>query len=471
MGNTPSSPTSSLRRDPSFISGPRTLGSVLSRARSKPLGPEYIISPFTIDSSSSQNINEHPNASQDTINKHRLASSNTTATTTTNRSPGHRRSFTYAASQTSLRSSESAVDIRRSRSANVPGPSKAERSSEFLAQPPPYSPTDPSSSTLHLPHTYGGFLDVPGGPRREKGHRRAASDETQGHRRYPTNQTDESEYEESVPEEYGYGVGSGMRNELSYNRMRRLPPLPAESASVTGEIMTSPTSTHSREDPLELLKQYDTIFIIDDSVSMVGERWTETREALASLAEVAARYDTEGIDVYFLNARRSARNMRSGESVKRQFDSIEPQGISLLARRLEELLNDYISELEQAQREILRGDLNALHRVKPVNYIIITDGVPTDDPEPVIIQAARRLDRGNLPVYQVGIQFVQVGDDPRATEALRELDDDLAKEYGIRDMVDTTPYNGGSLDSELLIKILLGGINRRVDKKGARSIL
>ena len=27
---------------------------------------------------------------------------------------------------------------------------------------------------------------------------------------------------------------------------------------------------------------------------------------------------------------------------------------------------------------------------------------------------------------------MQVGDDPRATEALREMDDDLAKEYGIR---------------------------------------
>ena len=33
---------------------------------------------------------------------------------------------------------------------------------------------------------------------------------------------------------------------------------------------------------------------------------------------------------------------------------------------------------------------------------------------------------------QVGIQFVQVGDDPRATEALRELDDDIAKDHGVR---------------------------------------
>lgn len=38
-------------------------------------------------------------------------------------------------------------------------------------------------------------------------------------------------------------------------------------------------------------------------------------------------------------------------------------------------------------------------------------------------------------------------------------------------MVDTTLYTGGPLDSEMLIKILLGGINRRVDKKGAKSVM
>lgn len=291
-----------------------------------------------------------------------------------------------------------------------------------------------------------------------------------------------SDYGGELPEEYGYGVGNGMAMAVGSSRTHMAMPLPSTSSSLSssprGDAVTSPRRPSPplpplpyKEDPLELLKQYKTIFIIDDSASMAGERWTETREALASLADVAAKYDTDGFDAYFLNANRSANNMRSAASVKRQFDSVHPQGISLLARKLEELLHDYISDLERAQQEIRRGDLNALRRIKPVNYIIITDGVPTDDPEAVIIQAARRLDRGNLPVSQVGIQFVQVGDDPRATESLRELDDEIAKEYGIRDMVDTTPYSGGPLDCELLIKILLGGINRRVDKKGASSVL
>ena len=41
----------------------------------------------------------------------------------------------------------------------------------------------------------------------------------------------------------------------------------------------------------------------------------------------------------------------------------------------------------------------------------------------------------------------------------------------MRDIVDTTPYLGGQLNAETLIKILLGGINRRVDRKGGRSVM
>lgn len=61
---------------------------------------------------------------------------------------------------------------------------------------------------------------------------------------------------------------------------------------------------------------------------------------------------------------------------------------------------------------------------------------------------------------------MQLGSDPEAREALREMDDELAGRHDIRDMVDTTLYTGQQLTTELLGKILLGGINRRVDRKG-----
>lgn len=55
-----------------------------------------------------------------------------------------------------------------------------------------------------------------------------------------------------------------------------------------------------------------------------------------------------------------------------------------------------------------------------------------DDPESVIVTAAKRLDARHFPLSQVGIQFVQIGDDAAATEFLTELDDNLASTHGIR---------------------------------------
>lgn len=56
--------------------------------------------------------------------------------------------------------------------------------------------------------------------------------------------------------------------------------------------------------------------------------------------------------------------------------------------------------------------------------------------------------------------------DKQATQALQELDDELEQAHGVRDMVDTVPYHGEAITPELIIKVLLGGINRRLDRKG-----
>lgn len=41
---------------------------------------------------------------------------------------------------------------------------------------------------------------------------------------------------------------------------------------------------------------------LTDSSSMEGPLWFEARDALAGIADVAARYDTDGVDIYFLNS-------------------------------------------------------------------------------------------------------------------------------------------------------------------------
>jgi len=79
----------------------------------------------------------------------------------------------------------------------------------------------------------------------------------------------------------------------------------------------------------------------------------------------------------------------------------------------------YLASLETAKAREVAGDAKAMKALKPVNYIVLTDGAPSgctpaslhmaydliiltaDDPEDVIVTAARRLDRGNFSITQV----------------------------------------------------------------------
>ncbi|KAI6042826.1 hypothetical protein EDC04DRAFT_2866592 [Pisolithus marmoratus] len=204
---------------------------------------------------------------------------------------------------------------------------------------------------------------------------------------------------------------------------------------------------------------------------MRGSLWEEAMEALAGLVSIAAEYDSNGIDIHFLNYAESVLGIKDASSVEELFRHVEPDGFTPIGERLESLLSDYLRNLERAQRRHERGDSSALKRIKPVNFIVITDGCPTDDPESVIVAAARRLDARHFPLTQVGIQFVQIGNSRKATAFLRELDDALSSQYRIRDIVDTTPYMNTKITADMLIKILLGGINRRVDNRGAQAVM
>ena len=61
--------------------------------------------------------------------------------------------------------------------------------------------------------------------------------------------------------------------------------------------------TQSRQDgdASSNAKRYDMVILVDDSGSMAGGRWRETRMALMEVAEQAAGLDSDGIDVHFIN--------------------------------------------------------------------------------------------------------------------------------------------------------------------------
>ncbi|KAK6346331.1 hypothetical protein TWF730_010657 [Orbilia blumenaviensis] len=216
-----------------------------------------------------------------------------------------------------------------------------------------------------------------------------------------------------------------------------------------------PSLNPGADDPYTFLRDFDTVVVVDDSGSMSGGRWNQTAAALSAVVPIITYYDSDGIDIYFLNApdRPHNHNIKTPAQVMEIFSTVKPQGSTPTGRALKRILEPHMEKFERNP-----------NRVKPLNIIVITDGVPTDDVESHIVKYARKLDRLDADLTQVGIQFFQIGSDPEATVALRELDDALGEMRDIRDMVDTVPWTG-SLEGERMLKVVLGAVNKRLDRK------
>lgn len=260
------------------------------------------------------------------------------------------------------------------------------------------------------------------------------------------------------------------------------PTMGASSAYTAQESSGYGRRANPREDPLSFLSRFDTVFLIDDSASMRGRSWREAQAALTAIVPVCMARDEDGVDVYFLNnksgeedegasAGTGHRKIQSADRVTELFRNVGPHGNwTLTGMRLQRILQTYLRHYENRVKATQDETC-----VKPINIIVITDGMPHDEPADIIRDAASRLDAVHAPPYQVGIQFFQVGDDPWATNALRELDDNLrTTESGVklRDMVDTVTFDSRSrlgaapaLSSDGILKTVLGAVNRRLDRK------
>ncbi|RHZ59022.1 uncharacterized protein CDV56_103402 [Aspergillus thermomutatus] len=268
------------------------------------------------------------------------------------------------------------------------------------------------------------------------------------------------------------------------------PPPYTQQAPAPAPVTLTPGSTASftsstGDSPYAFLREFDTIFVVDDSSSMLGSRWKEAEEALAAIAPICTRYDQDGIDIYFLNHRRDAtatstgayHNITTAADVQEIFNSVRPRGPTPYGKRLLQILNPYLRRVEKmAAATDEDGNLRDPAKfVKPLNIIAITDGVFTDDAESVIVDVAKRLDgpRCRAVPWQVGIQFFQIGDDEGARRYLEDLDDDLgkmAKEDNLRDIVDTVPWRGHrgqTLNAEGILKCTMGAVHKKYDKRKA----
>lgn len=253
----------------------------------------------------------------------------------------------------------------------------------------------------------------------------------------------------------GGGSGSSSSNNISPNAIPNPAPVRRTTAPQT-------------DDRYAFLSSFDTVFLIDDSGSMAGRSWRETRQALQAITPICTAHDEDGIDIYFLNAPDNAiyHNVTLPSTVVEIFTSVRPQGGTPTGQRLNAILKKYLSRYGSDPEN-----------TKPLNIIVITDGEPSDDVESPIIAAAKKLDKLDAAAWQVGIQFFQVGKEPGAREHLKQLDDELAELAGdddLRDIVDTVPFEGQEEGSQLtadgILKVVLGAVNRRLDRKRSKDL-
>ncbi|PMD12221.1 hypothetical protein NA56DRAFT_695643 [Hyaloscypha hepaticicola] len=230
----------------------------------------------------------------------------------------------------------------------------------------------------------------------------------------------------------------------------------SSSYSPATPAVSIPATIHlSGEDPYAFLTTFDTTLLIDDSGSMAGRSWREVSQALAVIAPIVSSHDDDGLDLYFMNyksadggspnegiAAGGYRGIKRAATVTEIFARVRPQGGTLTGTRVHNILKPYLAKLE--------AEMAAGKEMKLLNLIVLTDGVPSDDVEAVLLLATKKLDKLDASPYQVGVQFFQVGNEEGVKEALEELDDRLSElvEGRVRDIVDTVTWTGGSSQSE-----------------------
>lgn len=204
------------------------------------------------------------------------------------------------------------------------------------------------------------------------------------------------------------------------------------------------TNGNKSEDRLNILSNYDTVFLIDDSPSMAGQKWELVKHILDYCTPLATEYDRNGIDIHFFN-NKGEDNVKKPEIAAQIHHDVVLKGSTPLLDKLSVHLKQYFQNYRKSE---WAADF------KRYNLIILTDGEPDDewdeDGDPTdptkpafrlvqkkIVDYARKLDddRVDAEPGQVGIQFCQIGNDEDATRFFQFLDDRLkGKEKLSRDV-------------------------------------
>lgn len=210
---------------------------------------------------------------------------------------------------------------------------------------------------------------------------------------------------------------------------------------------------------LNALSGYDIVYIVDDSVLMgwvdpdtKAKRWPQAHAAIRTMAKVCEEWAANGQDLYFLNNPFPELGATASK-IDERCSCIVPDGDTNMGKVLMNVARNYFKTY---------NDLTP-----PLNILAITDGAFTDDVSKVIRWICEQLDQVGATLNQIGIQFVQIGNETNAREELERLKNELVKEGVTRDIVDTVPWypkkvRGRNFDGSYLLKVVCGAINHRL---------
>ncbi|KAF8437878.1 hypothetical protein BGX38DRAFT_1210811 [Terfezia claveryi] len=274
-----------------------------------------------------------------------------------------------------------------------------------------------------------------------------------------------------------------VTNEITLNIVAN-PPSPGRpeaSGSVYPSSNPSPLdgySPHQRtvttattDIQLHALANFDTQFLIDDSGSMKLQssaaaakgrtHWEEVKLVLSDIVKVCADYDENGVDVFFFNSSLAGQfnrtNIKEPKEVMELFEARSQAGIrgsTPTAEALDLIISPYLQECERSR-----------YFPKPRNVIVLTDGAANNNKllKQNLISYARRLDKMEAPLNQIGVQFFQVGNVEGVDEFLTHLDNVLSEENECRDFIDTRSSDDmgtEGLTAKGVLTTVLGGVNR-----------
>jgi len=194
---------------------------------------------------------------------------------------------------------------------------------------------------------------------------------------------------------------------------------------------------------MSVLSDRNYTIIIDKSGSMATRdqaggksRWQAVQESTTSLAAKCEELDPDGITVYTFANRFKRYDNVTAAKVSQIFQENEPLGGTNLTAVLQDAINHHFQS------------------GKPETILVITDGDPDDRKSvfQVIIQATQKLKSDD----ELGISFIQIGDDPQATQFLKALDDQLQGVGAKYDIVDTVTFQ--DMEDMTLQEVLMSAI-------------